>query len=80
MKKIGLFLILLASLLATFQATHAQSNEPLALVMTADGPIMPPMLDYIKRGVQTAEQRDAEVLIIQLDTPGGDLLTTLDII
>jgi membrane-bound serine protease (ClpP class) len=79
-KKIGLFLILLSALLAAFQTTHAQSDEPLALVMTADGPVMPPMLDYIKRGIQTAEQRDAEVLIIQLDTPGGDLLTTLDII
>jgi membrane-bound serine protease (ClpP class) len=38
------------------------------------------MLEYIKRGVETAERRNAEVLIIQLNTPGGDLLTTLDII
>ena len=48
--------------------------------MTADGPIMPPMLEYIKRGVETAERRDAEVLIIQLNTPGGDLDTMLEII
>jgi membrane-bound serine protease (ClpP class) len=80
MKKIGLLFILLAALLAVFQTVHAQSEKPLALVMTADGPIMPPMLEYIRRGVQVAEQRDAEVLIIQLNTPGGDLLTTLDII
>jgi membrane-bound serine protease (ClpP class) len=80
MKRIGLFFILLAGLLAAFQTVHAQNDKPLALVMTADGPVMPPMLEYIRRGIQTAEQRNAEVLIIQLNTPGGDLLTTLDII
>jgi len=80
MKRIGLFFILLAALLAVFQTVHAQTDKPLALVMTADGPIMPPMREYIKRGIETAERRNAEVLIIQLNTPGGDLLTTLDII
>src|SRR5512138_763419 len=80
MKRIGCLFIFLSALLVAFQPVHAQSGEPLALVMTADGPIGPPMLEYIKRGVQTAEQRNAEVLIIQLNTPGGDLLTTLDII
>ncbi|MCC6300325.1 MAG: nodulation protein NfeD [Anaerolineales bacterium] len=73
-----LCLILLASVVSI--ASAAQSDQPLALVMTADGPIMPPMLEYFKRGVETAERRNAEVLIIQLNTPGGDLLTTLDII
>jgi membrane-bound serine protease (ClpP class) len=76
----GLVLILLASLSLVFQPARAQSDEPLALVMNADGPIVPPMLEYIQRGITTAEQQKAEVLIIQLNTPGGDLLTTIDII
>jgi membrane-bound serine protease (ClpP class) len=76
----GLFLILYASLALVFQPVRAQTDGPLVLVMTADGPIMPPMLEYIKRGVETAERRNAEALIIQLNTPGGDLLTTIDII
>ncbi len=80
MKRLRFLLIFLAVLLLGFQSAHAQANEPLVLVMTADGPIVPPMLEYINRGIQTAEARDAEVLIIQLNTPGGDLLTTLDII
>lgn len=75
-----LALLVFSALSFIFQASHAQSDAPLALVMTADGPIMPPMLEYIKRGVETAEQRNAEVLIIQLNTPGGGVLTTLDII
>jgi len=66
--------------LLIFQPAKAQSGQPLVLVMNADGPIVPPMLEYIQRGVKTAEQRNAELLIIQLNTPGGDLLTTIDII
>jgi membrane-bound serine protease (ClpP class) len=80
MRRAGFLPILAAILLIAFQTVYAQSNEPLALVMTADGPIMPAMREYIKRGVEAAERRNAEVLIIQLNTPGGDLLTTLDII
>jgi len=80
MKRAGFLLFLVAILFLTFQAVYAQSNGPLALIMTADGPIMPAMREYIKRGIDTAERRNAEVVIIQLNTPGGDLLTTLDII
>ena len=80
MKRIGVGFIFLAALLMFFQTAYAQNNGPLVMVMTADGPIMPPMREYIKRGVEAAERRNAEALIIQLNTPGGDLLTTLDII
>jgi membrane-bound serine protease (ClpP class) len=59
---------------------HAQTDQPLAIVLTADGPIMPPMLEYIKRGIEVAERRDAEVLIIELNTPGGSVGTMWDII
>ena len=73
-------LIAYASVALAFTSVHAQSNQPLALVMTADGPIMPPMLEYIKRGIEVADRRNAEVLIIQLNTPGGSVSTMLEII
>jgi len=79
MKKIRVFLLVL-TVLAFFSSVRAQSNGPLALVMTAEGPIMPPMLAYFERGIKTAEQRNAEVLIIQLNTPGGSVETMLEII
>ena len=79
MKQIRIFLLAL-TLLAFFSSVHAQSDEPLAIVMTVDGPIMPPMLEYIKRGIETAEQRNAEVIIMQLNTPGGSIATMLEII
>ena len=80
MKRFGLLLIFLGAVLSVFQPARAQGDEPLVLVMTADGPIMPPMHEYIKRGIETANRENAEVLIIQLNTPGGSILTMLDII
>lgn len=76
-RRILLFLIIM---LAFAQTVLAQGNNPVAVVLTADGPIMPPMLEYIKRGIETADQRDAEVLVIQLNTPGGSVDTMLEII
>lgn len=75
MKRIQLFLVLLGMLLLGFQPVSAQGNAPLALVMTMDGPITPAMFQYLERSLQTAEQRGAEVLILQLNTPGGDSQT-----
>jgi len=72
--------LLFVFVFAMAQTVFAQSREPVALVLTADGPIMPPMLEYIRRGIETAGRRDAEVVIIQLNTPGGSVDTMLEII
>jgi membrane-bound serine protease (ClpP class) len=76
----ALLFVLFAVFSLAFQPARAQNSDPLALVMTADGPIMPPMLEYIKRGIQIADRRGAEVLVIQLNTPGGSIDTMLEII
>ncbi len=79
MKRSG-FLLLLAVVLLGIQSAFAQGNAPVALVIKADGPITPAMLEYFERGVELAERRDAEVLLVELNTPGGDLATTTNII
>ena len=79
----GLFFLLLGSLSLILQPAHAlrtQSDQPLAIVLTAKGPIMPPMLEYIQRGIEGANRENAEVLILQLNTPGGSIDTMLKII
>lgn len=79
MKFLRLILLTL-SLLAMFSGRiHAQSGRPLAVVLDADGVIMPAMEEYILRGLRVAEQRGADVIILQLDTPGGDSESMLDI-
>jgi len=76
----SLFLVIFASFSLIFQPVAAQNDDPLAIVMTAEGPIMPPMLEYIRRGIEAADRRNAEVLIIELNTPGGSLDTMIEII
>ncbi len=71
---------LLFLILTTFHGAFAQTRNPTALVLVADGPIMPPMREYIQRGIKTAENMNAEALVIQLNTPGGSVTTMLEII
>ena len=75
MRRIGLLLIFLAGLLIAFQAVYAQESQPVVVLMNASGAISPAMQDYIERGLKTAAQQNAEAVIIQLSTPGGDILS-----
>ena len=42
-------------------------------VLAAEGPVSPAMLNYIERGLATARDQGAEAVIIELDTPGGQI-------
>ena len=55
-------------------------TEGQVLVMEATGPVTPVMLSFIERGIEAAEEQDAEALVIMLDTPGGDVELTRKII
>lgn len=72
-------LLLLTILLTGFASVQAQSGQPLVVVIHADGVIMPAMDEYIQRGLRVADQRNADLIILQLDTPGGDGESMLDI-
>ncbi|MEX0721208.1 MAG: nodulation protein NfeD [Balneolaceae bacterium] len=49
-------------------------------VISIKGTIGPTTTNYIKRGLETARERVDEALIIRLDTPGGLLTSTQDIV
>lgn len=67
-------------LLLALQPVRAQSDSPLVLVLNAEGAVTPAMREYIERGLDTAGQRNADLVILQLNTPGGDLGTTQEIV
>lgn len=52
-------------------ATSVQSQNPKIDVLTIKGTINPVLVDYVKRGIENAEDTGAEAVIIQMDTPGG---------
>ncbi|MCX8062302.1 MAG: nodulation protein NfeD [Anaerolineales bacterium] len=82
MKKFVWIFLVVASLIGFFQSesNHAQTSLPLICVLTADGPVTPAMREYLRRGIQIAERRNALTLIFQLNTPGGSVDTTNTII
>jgi membrane-bound serine protease (ClpP class) len=66
-----ILLILIGLLLATSIAANVQAASPSVDVLTVKGTINPALVEYIKRGIEQAEDTGAEALIIQMDTPGG---------
>ena len=65
-------IFLLALLPAVVQAQSDGSN-PVIVVKTNKGAVTPVLIDYLERGISTATARDAEAIILQLDTPGGSV-------
>jgi membrane-bound serine protease (ClpP class) len=75
MKNTRILLIALFLALFLLQPVRAAAPAPVALVLTIDGAITQATQEYLLRGIQTAEQENVEVLILQLNTPGGDILS-----
>jgi membrane-bound serine protease (ClpP class) len=49
-------------------------------VLTADGAVGPVMERYLDRGIDAAEDEDAQAVVIRLDTPGGLITSMNDIV
>jgi len=70
--KRALRLILLAVLLLlAVTAVQAQTAGSRVHVLTIKGTINPVLVDYVGRGIADAEKDGAQLVVIQMDTPGG---------
>jgi len=73
--------LMLAAILAVNvkPASAQEESQRNIILMTSDGPITPVLTSYIKRGIDTALERNSEVIILQLNTTGGsvDVMTSI---
>ncbi|HFE52431.1 MAG TPA: nodulation protein NfeD [Bacteroidetes bacterium] len=77
---LGLVLPLAASLGQSPDTTRQTKRPGAVILIDVDGVINPISAEYIIRNIKYAEEQNAECLIIRLDTPGGLLESTKDIV
>lgn len=71
--------LLVGVLLALAGGAEAQGVSEV-IVLNVDTVIVPPTQSYIERGLREANRRGAEAVLLVLDTPGGSVGTTLNIV
>lgn len=71
----GLVLFVTGFFITQIQAENTQS-EKRVFVINVDGSINPSSAEYINSGIKKANEKNAECLIIKLNTPGGLLKST----
>lgn len=75
----SVFFLLLAALFWGQSAlVHAQTSN--VAVLEFNGPVTPIMHTYFERGLAEAAASGADVVLIILNTPGGAVVTTLEIV
>lgn len=80
LKKTVIFILVVLGCLSIIpRPALAQTVSPQAVVLTVDAAVTPALVDYVERGIRIAAQQRSEVLIIELNTPGGsiDLMTKI---
>lgn len=75
---LALLVIVIGAMALPGEPARAQTSQ--VVVLEATGPVVPPFGAYIQRGLAEADRRNAEAVILMLDTPGGSVGVTLDII
>lgn len=73
--RLVLAFVTIAGIIAFSFTANAQNQNPV-YVLKMKGAIGPAIADFMNFGIEKAAENDAELLLIELDTPGGLLTTT----
>jgi membrane-bound serine protease (ClpP class) len=67
-------------ILVQFIPRPAQASDEYIMVVQADAAVVPVLEDYLDRALTQAEEENAALVIVELDTPGGSVAVMNDII
>ncbi len=70
----------LLALMGRCSLAQARASAPVVVVAQVRGPIMAPMRDYVTRSLAHAIDQNAECLLVEMDTPGGEMEATRSIL
>jgi len=74
------FLALICASGTLLISSEVDAGAPTIHVLSVDGNIVPIVADYIEQGIEYAESSGSIACVIELDTPGGLLNSTEDIV
>ncbi|MFQ5887539.1 MAG: nodulation protein NfeD [Candidatus Hydrothermarchaeales archaeon] len=74
------FRISIGLIILLFLVNYVQASSTTIYVLEVEGVIDPVVSGYVSKGIKLAEEKGAEAVVIQLDTPGGLDLAMREII
>ena len=78
--RVAAYLAIVACALGSLAGTVGATPEDRVVVIEVEGTIVPVVAQYIERGIDHAEAQNATALVLVLNTPGGLLTATEDIV
>ena len=78
--RVAAAIVALAGLLLAASAQDIGLQARPAIVLDVDGPIGPATSEYIRKGLEAALERQASLVVLRLDTPGGLVAAMQDIV
>jgi membrane-bound serine protease (ClpP class) len=74
------YLLLCGCAIVSMAGSVAADGDDRVVVLDVDGTIVPVVAQYVERGISLAEETGASACVIRLNTPGGLLTATEDIV